>query len=131
MELNTLTGLIVDIALRIHKRVGPACFERVYEEIMVYELEKKGISVERQLLLPINYEELHISNAYKIDLLLEKKLLLELKSVHPLPPVFLQQVNTYLSLLNLKNGMLLNFHVNRMKEGIYRVYNNDGLDELK
>src|SRR5204863_8411078 len=99
-------------------------FERVYEEILYYELTKLGIKVERQLLLPIEYDELFIKDAYKIDLLIEDKLVLELKSVHPLPTVYFNQIRTHLSLLNLKHGMLINFKVELMKDGIHRVFNN-------
>jgi len=101
-----------------------SCFERVYEEILYYELTKLGIKVERQLLLPIEYDELFIKDAYKIDLLIEDKLVLELKSVHPLPTVYFNQIRTHLSLLNLKHGMLINFKVELMKDGIHRVFNN-------
>lgn len=88
MNINKLTGIVVDLCIKIHSRIGPGCFERVYEEILYFELAKLGLNVQRQLLLPIQYDELHIRDAYKIDLLVENKLVLELKSVHPLPPVY-------------------------------------------
>lgn len=131
MHIQSLTKIVVDLGIKIHKYIGPGCFERVYEEILYYELNKKGIEAERQTLLPVSYETLYIPNAYKIDLLVEKKLVLELKSVHPLPSVYFNQVRTQLSLLNLKNGMLLNFKVNLMKDGIFRIFNNHGSDELQ
>ncbi len=129
MEVNELTAIVVDLCIKIHSRIGPGCFERVYEEILYYELTNMGIVVHRQLLLPIQYETLHIENAYKLDLLVENKLILELKSINPLPSVYFKQLKTQLGLLNLKNGLLLNFKVNLMKEGIHRVYNNHGVDE--
>ena len=129
MEINKLTGIIVDLCIKIHSRIGPGCFERVYEEILYYELNKLGILVHRQLLLPIEYETLHIENAYKLDLLVENKLVLELKSISPLPSVYFKQLKTQLGILNLKNGMLLNFKVDLMKDGIHRVYNNHGFEE--
>ena len=129
MEINKLTALIVDLCIKIHSRIGPGCFEKVYEEILYYELNKLGILVHRQLLLPIEYETLHIQNAYKLDLLVENKLILELKSISPLPSVYFKQLKTQLGILNLKNGMLLNFKVDLMKDGICRVYNNHGLEE--
>lgn len=89
MEINKLTGIVVDLCIKIHSKVGPGCFERVYEEILYYELCKLGIEVKRQLLLPIEYEDLSIEKAYKLDLLIENKLIAELKSVHPLPSVYL------------------------------------------
>lgn len=102
----------------------------MYEEILYYELTKKGLNVKRQLLLPINYEELHIEKAYKLDLLVEDRLVLELKTLYPLPSVSFDQVRTHLSLLNLKHGMLLNFKVSLMKDGIHRVFNNQGRESL-
>ena len=130
MNINKLTGIVVDLCIKIHSRIGPGCFERVYEEILYFELAKLGLNVQRQLLLPIQYDELHIRDAYKIDLLVENKLVLELKSVNPLPPVYFNQIRTQLSLLNLKNGMLINFKVELMKDGIHRVFNNFGREEI-
>jgi len=106
------------------------CFERVYEEILYYELTKLSFKVQRQLLLPIHYDELKIKDAYKIDLLIEDKLVTELKSLYPLPPIYFNQIHTHLSLLNLKHGMLINFKVALMKDGIHRVFNNFGKEDL-
>jgi len=86
--------------------------------------------VQRQLLLPIDYETLHIENAYKLDLLISGMLVVELKTLEPLPPVFFKQIRTHLSLLNLKYGMLLNFKVDLMRDGIFRVFNNFGKAQL-
>lgn len=130
IPINELTGIVTDLCIKIHSRVGPGCFERVYEEILYYELTKLGFKVQRQLLLPIQYDELYIKDAYKIDLLVEDKLVLELKSIFPLPPVYFNQIHTHLSLLNLKHGMLINFKVPLMKDGIHRVFNNSGREEL-
>ena len=130
MEINKLTGIVVNLCVKIHSRIGPGCFERVYEEILYYELIKLGIHTERQILLPIEYEELVIKNAYKVDLFLERKLVLELKSLYQLPVVDFKQIRTHLSLLNLKHGMLINFKVNLMKDGIHRVFNNFGKESL-
>lgn len=128
--INELTGIVIDLCIKIHTKVGPGCFERVYEEILYYELTKLSFKVQRQVLLPIQYEDLYIKDAYKIDLLVEDKLVLELKSLFPLPPVYFNQIHTHLSLLNIKHGMLINFKVPLMKEGIHRVFNNFGREEL-
>ncbi len=130
MDINKLTGIVVDLCIKIHSKIGPGCYERVYEEILYYELTKLNLIVERQLLLPIEYEKLHIQNAYKLDLLIENKLVLELKSVYPLPSVYFKQLRTQLSLLNLKHGMLINFKVELMKDGIHRVFNYFGNGEM-
>ena len=126
MDINILTGIVIELCIKIHSKIGPGCFERVCEEILYYELTKLGFKVERQILLPIAYEDLKIDNAYKLDLLVEDMLVLELKTLHPLPPVYFKQIRTHLSLLNLKHGMLLNFKVELMKDGIHRVFNNHG-----
>ena len=126
MDINKLTGIVIELCIKIHSKIGPGCFERVYEEILYYELTKLGFKVERQVLLPIVYEDLKIDNAYKLDLLVEDMLVIELKTLYPLPPVFFKQIRTQLTLLNLKHGMLLNFKVELMKDGIHRVFNNHG-----
>ena len=89
-------------------------------------MTKRGISIERQVLMPITYETLLIEDAYRIDLLLEQQLVLEIKSLERLVPVHFKQVMTYLKLSKLKNGILLNFNVEWMKDGFHRVFNNDG-----
>jgi GxxExxY protein len=103
----------------------------VYEEILYYELTKIGLDVRRQILLPVSYEELSIEKAYKLDMLVESKLILELKTMYPLPPVSFDQIRTHLSLTDLKYGMLLNFKVSLMKDGIHRVFNNTGKESLE
>ena len=130
MTINQLTGIVVDICIKIHSKIGPGCFERVYEEILYYELTKLGLDVKRQSLLPISYEALYIKRAYKLDLLVEDKLILELKTLYPLPALSFDQIRTHLSLTDLKHGMLLNFKVSLMKDGIHRVFNNKGREKL-
>ena len=122
-----LTGIIIDLSMRIHTSVGPGCLERVYEEILYYEICKSNIAVQRQILMPLVYERLNIPDAYKLDLLIDERLILEIKSIETIAPVHFKIVMTYLNLMNLKNGMILNFKVNRMKEGIHRVFNNNGV----
>lgn len=126
MEINELTRTVIEICIKIHSTVGPGCFEKVYEEILYYELIQRGIEVERQVCMPITYESLFIPHAYKMDLLIEKQLVVELKSVEFVLPVHFRQVTTYLNLMKLKNGMIINFKVHKMKEGIHRVFNNFG-----
>ena len=130
MTINELTGIVVDLSIKIHSKIGPGCFEKVYEDILCYELNRAGLQVKQQMLFPVEYESLLIPNAYKLDLLVEDKLIIELKTVYPLPAVYFKQTRTYLSLLNLKHVMLLNFKVERMKDGIHRVFNNFGRESL-
>jgi GxxExxY protein len=126
METNVISGEIVDCCIRIHTAIGPGCYERVYEELLCYEFNKRGLGFMRQVSLPIAYEGLIINDAYKIDLLVEEKIIIEIKSVEHILPVHFKQLNTYLKMRNLKNGILLNFKVDLMKDGIYRVFNNLG-----
>lgn len=126
MEANQITALVVDSCIKIHTTIGPGCYEKVYEELLYFELTKRNLSIDRQLTMPISYESLMIDDAYKLDLLVEKKIIIEIKSVEHIIPVHFKQINTYLKLMNLKHGMLLNFKVDLMKEGIYRVFNNFG-----
>ncbi len=130
MHIDELTSYVISTGIKIHSRVGPGCFEKVYEEILYFELLKSGVKVQRQLLMPIDYEELHIENAYKLDLLIDDKLIVELKSIYPLPPVYFNQLKTHFSLLNLKHGMIINFKVPLLRDGIYRVFNNKGREEI-
>ena len=129
MEIEELIRIVIGLSIKIHSKIGPGCFERVYEEILCYELQKLNISFHRQLLLPIQYEALEIENAYKLDLLVDNKLIIELKSIYPLPIVYFKKIKTQLSLLNLKYGLILNFKTELMKNGIHRIYNNSGAEE--
>jgi len=98
----------------------------VYEDLLYYEIQKRNIPVDRQLLLPIRYENIEIPDAYKLDLLVDEMLIIEVKSVEKILGVHYKQLQTYLKLSNLKNGLLLNFKTDLMKDGIHRVFNNFG-----
>jgi GxxExxY protein len=126
MDINILTGTVLNACIKIHTTIGPGCFERIYEEALYYELIKRNTLVERQILMPIIYEKLQIEDAYRLDLLVEKQLVIEIKSLERLAPVHFKQVMTYLKLSGLKNGVLLNFNAAWMKDGFHRVFNNDG-----
>ena len=127
MEINDITGIVIESAINIHSTIGPGCFEKVYEEVLFHDLLKQKLHIKRQVLMPIVYKELLIKDAYKVDLLIENILVLEIKSTEHIAPVHFKQVMTYLKLLNLKNGLILNFKTNLMKEGIHRVFNNFGM----
>lgn len=127
MEMNSLTGIVLDACIKIHSAIGPGCFEKVYEEALYYELQQRGITTERQVLMPIKYEQLCIEDAYRVDLVVAGKLVIEIKSIERLAPVHFKQVMTYLKLSGLKNGLLLNFNSEWMKDGFHRVFNNEGV----
>jgi len=124
MTENELSKVVFDAALQVHKSLGPGLLESAYEECLSYELRKTGLRVEKQKPLPLLYEEVHMEVGYRVDILLENKLVIEVKSVDVLNDVHLAQTLTYLKLSNCKLGMLINFNVTRIKDGIKRVVNN-------
>ncbi|HYO21822.1 MAG TPA: GxxExxY protein [Flavisolibacter sp.] len=122
--MNNLTGEIVDVAIKIQKVLGPGLFESVYEEIMFYELAKRGLIVERQVAIPVHYEAVKMDVGFRADLVIEKEIIVELKSIEVVKPVHKKQVITYLRLTNNKIGLLINFNEELLKNGITRLYNN-------
>ena len=124
MTENEISKIVFDAALRIHKALGPGLLESAYEECLFYELKKSGIWVEKQKPLPLVYEEVKLEIGYRIDILVEHKLIIEVKAVEVLNDIHLAQVLTYLKLSNCKLGMLINFNVTLIKNGIRRVVNN-------
>lgn len=125
MTENELASIVVDKCLAIHKKLGPGLFEHIYESILSYELTKCGISVERQVPIPVLWEDLVIDGSFRADLILEKKLIIELKSVERTAPVHKKQLLTYLRVSGLKLGLLINFGSPLMRDGIERVINGD------
>jgi len=123
MNENELAAIVVDLSLMIHKKLGPGLLESVYESILYAELIKRGLHVERQVPIPVVWDELVIEDSFRADLIVERSLLLELKSVEASKPVFKKQVLTYLKLTDLKLGLLLNFGSALMKDGIERIIN--------
>ena len=121
-ELNELSGIIIDAAMEVHRELGPGLLERVYEASLAKELRLRGISSVRQLLQPVIYkgEELE-DEGYKIDLLVEDCIIVELKTVSELLPIHHSQLLTYLRLSEKKLGLLINFHVPLLKKGIKRL----------
>ncbi len=124
MTENELSRITFDCALKVHQSLGPGLLESAYEECLFYELKKVGLSIEKQKPLPLFYEEVKLDIGYRIDLIVENKLILEIKSVDSLNDVHFAQLLTYLKLTNCKLGMLINFNVNLIKNGIRRVVNN-------
>lgn len=123
MTENELSKIVFDAGLKIHKKLGPRLFENVYEECLFYELQKQGLKVEKQITLPIIYEELKIENAFRIDILVESKLVLEIKAVEFINPSHKAQLLTYLKMTDCKLGLLINFNEETFKAGISRVIN--------
>ena len=123
MTENEISREIVDAALKVHKQLGPGLLESASEECLYYELIKRELLVEKQKTLPLVYEEVKLDAGYRIDLLIEKKVIVEIKSVEALNDVHLAQILTYLKLSGCKLGLLINFNVALIKQGIKRVVN--------
>jgi len=123
MTENELSYKIIGAALEVHKTIGVGLLENAYEVALAYELKKLGLKVENQILLPLKYKEVSIDNAYRIDLIVESKVIIEIKSVLDIHPIFYSQVLTYLKLTNIKLGLLINFNTPLIKDGIHRVVN--------
>jgi len=123
-EIDEITGQIVDAAYKLHSGLGPGLLESVYELVLARELERRGFGVERQKPVSFEFDGLHFEDAFRVDLLIEGSVVVELKSVETLAPVHPKQVLTYLRLLNLPVGLLINFGAATMKEGLHRVVNN-------
>jgi GxxExxY protein len=123
MTENQLSKIVFDLGMKVHKSLGPGLLESSYEECLYYELCKTDLKVEQQKLLPVIYEGLRMETSYRIDLMIEDKLILELKAVENLTDLHLAQLLTYLRLSNSKLGMIMNFNVPLFKNGVKRVIN--------
>ncbi|HUC80017.1 MAG TPA: GxxExxY protein [Flavisolibacter sp.] len=124
MSENQLATLALDICFKIHRQYGPGLFESVYEEIFCYEWAKSGITYLRQHPIALVHETIKLDVGFRADVILDNKVILELKSIEALSNVHYKQVLTYLKLSNCKLGLLVNFNVEFMKQGIHRIANN-------
>ena len=123
MDENEISKIVFESALKIHKVLGPGLLESAYEECLFYELKKYDLKVEKQKQLPLIYEEVRLDVGYRIDIIIEDKFIVEIKSVEVLTDVHLAQLLTYLKLSNCKLGLLINFNVSLLKNGVRRVIN--------
>jgi len=124
MTENEISKLVVDLCFKIHKQYGPGLFESVYEEIFFYEWTKSGIPVKRQHPVPLVHEKIKMEIGFRADFIVDDKVIVELKSIEALADIHYKQVQTYLKLTNLKLGLLVNFNVALIKDGIHRIVNN-------
>jgi len=124
MTENEISKIIVDCAYKIHTRLGPGLIENTYQECLMYELLKHNLKVEKEKSLPVIYDDVKLNVGYRIDLLVENKMIIEIKSVESLNDIHLAQILTYLKLSKCKLGLLINFNVTLIKHGIKRVVNN-------
>ena len=121
---NEIATIVVNACFEIHSALGPGLFESVYEEILVYEIQKTGLNIERQAYLPITWKDLHCDNAFKADVIIENKVILELKAIERIEKIHQKQLSTYLKLTGMKLCLLINFNVPLIKDGIQRIVNN-------
>lgn len=123
MNENEIGGIVVDCSVKAHMRLGPGLLESVYETVLAYELKKRGLSVERQVPVPIFYDDIRFDEGFRADLIVNGKVILELKSIERVTNAHKKQLLTYLRLTGLKVGYLLNFGEALMKDGITRSIN--------
>jgi GxxExxY protein len=124
MTENEIARVIVDAAFKIHTTLGPGLLESVYEAVLEYELQKRGLRVARQVPFPVVYEVVRLDEGFRADLIVEDKVIVELKSVEQVAPVHEKQLLTYLRLTDMRLGLLINFGAALIKDGISRVANN-------
>src|SRR3990172_5366167 len=120
MEINQLTRLIIGAAIEVHKQLGPGLLESAYEECLAYELIKSGLPIERQKPIPVVYKEIKLDYGYRVDILVNEIVVLELKSVDALAPVHEAQLLTYMKFAQKNIGLLVNFNVTVLKNGLRR-----------
>ena len=124
MTENEIAKIVVDCCYKIHTTLGPGLFESVYEKALIYELEKRGLNFEQQKGIPVYYDNIKMEMGFRADIIVENKVILELKSQEVLAPVHSKQLLTYLRVTGLKLGLLINFGEALIKNGINRIVNN-------
>jgi GxxExxY protein len=123
MEDDELTGIIIECAIKVHKAIGPGLLESAYKECLFFELKRNELLVEKEKPLPLIYEDVKLDCGYRLDLIVENRVIIETKSVQTFTDIHMAQILTYLRLTEVRIGLLLNFNVLRMKDGIKRVVN--------
>jgi GxxExxY protein len=124
MDHKDITGEIISSCIFIHQSLGPGLFESVYREILAYELQKRGLTVKQEIPIPVIWEGIKMEIGYRADLIVEGKVLVELKSLEKIHPVHSKQLLTYIKLLDIRVGLLINFGSDLLKNGITRMVNN-------
>ena len=123
-RLNSLTEKIIGCAIEVHRAIGPGLLESAYEECLCYEQAQNGLNFERQVSLPVRYKEVNLDCGYRLDLIIEGDVIIEVKAVERIIPIHEAQLLSYLKMLNKRLGLILNFHSPVMKYGIKRIVNN-------
>jgi len=123
MEINDITSIILEKAIKAHRNLGPGLLESAYKECLVYELLQSGLYIEKEKPLPLVYNDVKLECGYRVDIMVENKVVVEIKAVEALADIHTAQVLTYLKLANCKIGLLINFNVTLLKSGIKRCIN--------
>lgn len=123
MNENDISRIVIGKAIDLHKEVGPGLLESAYENALAYELKESGLNVQQQVPMPFVYKDIKLDVGYRIDLLVNSKVIIEIKSVENLAPVHYAQTLTYLKLSGLKLGLLINFNTKLLRDGIHRIVN--------
>ncbi len=123
-ELNEISGKVIECAIKVHRALGPGMLEGAYQVCLIHELVKSGLKVESEVSMPIIYDGVRLSSGYRIDLLVENVVIIELKAIERLMPVHEAQLLSYLRMSDKRLGLLINFNVKLLKDGIRRVVNN-------
>ncbi len=124
MNENEISKILVDCCFKVHTELGPGLLESVYEEVLSYEIIKRGLNLERQKGIPVVYDKIKMELGFRADIIIENKVIIELKSIEAIAPVHTKQLLTYLKLTGLKLGLLVNFNEALIKDGIKRIVNN-------
>lgn len=123
MDINQVTGKIIEAAMKVHSTLGPGLLESAYEACLIHELQKRGLQTVSQQILPVHYDGLNLDAGYRIDVMVENRVLVELKAVEKVLPIHEAQLMSYLKLSGKKVGLLINFNVIHLKTGIKRIAN--------
>ena len=124
MTENEISRIIVDVAYKVHSKLGPGLLESVYEEILYFEFVKLGLQVQRQKAVPLIWDDIKMELGFRADLIVENKVIIELKSIESIAPVHPKQLLTYLKITGIRLGLLINFNEALIKDGITRIVNN-------
>lgn len=124
MDENEVSNQVIGAAIEVHRHLGPGLLETVYRDCLAHELRQRGLDVEREVVLPVRYKDLEFPGGYRADLVVKRILIVELKAIESLVPVHTAQLLSYLRLSGLRLGLLVNFNVVQLKDGIKRVVNN-------
>lgn len=122
-QINRISGVVLDAAIKVHNGLGPGLLESVYETVLAYELRKRGHEVRTQVPIPVIWEDVHLEAGFRADLMVDEAVVVEIKSVEAVAPVHKKQVLTYLRLADKRVGLLINFNVDLLKEGLTRIVN--------